>query len=274
MALEFTDFGLSPEEKVATRKKALESYSGIAGEALQDQQAREKGQLLTQAYLTGAKSAQAGQPGAATPMLADVQQKAAEMLPQQAAKMDAANLAGAKMREDIIGSKQQAALVNYETQTDQMKQQLAQQTANRAFELGMNSRQIALANESYLSDYGLRQLYADLEAGRANKEEVWKISSQLAMQAKELEYQIAQEKETLSAQLSADLSERNFDAARARIKRLLAKEKEALTKAAKASSMAAILSGGVELGVLAVSGSPGAAKAAGKITTGAVTAAQ
>jgi hypothetical protein len=272
MALEFTDFGLSPEEKVANRKKALESYAGISGEALKEQQQRERGRLLTEAYVGSAKAMQAGQPQAITPMLSKAEGMAAELLPQQAAKQDAANLAGAKMREDIIGSKQEAAMVTYETQTDQMKQQLAQQTANRAFELGVKSSQLALSQDGHLADVGLRQLYSDLEAGRVNRNEVWELSSKMALEARDMQYKIQEEAARLKGELENDLAERNFTAAKARIKKLLDMQKDALQKAAKASNIASILGGIVELGAVGAGyayGGPAGAAAAAPAAEGA-----
>ena len=248
MALEFSDFGLSPEEQVATRKKALESFANVAGPAQREQQARERGQLLTDAYVAAAQAQKAGKPQDVTGVMAQAQAKAAEMFPGQAAKADELATQGAKYREDIISSKQEAAVKQYEIQTDEMKQQQAQQIANRAFEFNISNQQLALSNDGYLADVGLRRLYEDYEAGRANKEDVFRISSKLQIEAQNMKYQIDQEMQKLKGELELDLANKDYAAAKSRMKKMMEKQKDAMLKAAKASNMAAILSGAFTIG--------------------------
>lgn len=270
MALEFSDFGLSPEEQVASRKKALESFANVAGPAQREQQARERGQLLTEAYVAAGQAARGRQP--ATDVLAQAQSKAAEMFPGQAAKEDALNLQGAKYREDIISSRQEAAVKNYETKTDEMKQQQATQIANRAFELNISNQQLALANDGYLADEGLKRLYQDYEAGRANKEEVFQLSSKLALEAQNMKYQIDQEAAQLKGQLEVDLANNDLAAAKARIKKLLERQKDVMLKAAKANNIASIISGAFTIGgavVGGIYGGPTGAATGASISSGA-----
>lgn len=243
MALEFSDFGLSPEEKVETRKKALESFANVAGPAQKEQQARERGQLLTDAYVAAAQAAKGRKPQDVTALQTQAGAKAAEMFPGQAAKEDALTLQGAKMREDIVASKQQAAVNQYETQTDQMKQQAAQQIANQAFEYGISAQQLALAQDSYLADEGLRRLYEDYEAGRVNVAEIQKISNNMLIEAQKSRNLVEQEMARMRGELDKDLAEGRLDNAKKRMRKMLEMQKDMIEKAAKASNIAGILTG-------------------------------
>jgi hypothetical protein len=270
MALEFSDFGLSPEEQVATRKKALESFANVAGPAQREQQARERGQLLTDAYVAASKAQQEGKPQDVTGVLAQAQAKAAEMFPSQAAKADTLAMQGAKYREDIISSKQDAALTQYEAKTAEMKQAAARQLANQVFEYGISADKLALAQDAYLADEGLKRLYQDYEAGRKSKDEIANLSNALMLDAKKMEYAFMQEKATLDGQLKELLANNDIAAAKALAKKVLAKQKEIMEKAAKAAQTAGIISGMFKLGAVAVAtyyGGPAGGAAASAATS-------
>lgn len=250
MALDFTDFGLSPEEQVANRKAALDSFSNLSGPALKEQQARERGQLLTEAYIGAAQATKAGKPQDVTGVQAKAQAQAAEMLPGQGKTADAMNLEGAKYREDIISSKQNAAITRYETQTAEEKASLAREVANQSYEYGISAEQLALAQDSYLADEGLNRLYKDYEAGRVNKAEVADLSNKLMLQAKNLEYKFQQDAARLKGELQVAISQQNMKAAQALMQEMMARQKEIMEAAAKANAMGNILSGVFKVGAV------------------------
>lgn len=247
MALDFTDFGLSPEEQVANRKAALDSFSNLSGPALREQQARERGQLLTNAYVGAAQATQEGKPQDVTGVQAKAQAQAAELLPEQGKKADAMNLQGANYREDIISSKQNAAMTRYETQTAEEKTALAREVANQSFEYGISAEQLALAQDTYLADEGLKRLYQDYEAGRVNKAEVADLTNKLALQAKNLEYKYQQEAATLQGQLKEAIMNRNIEAAKSLAAKMMARQREIMEAAAKSNAMGSILSGAFKI---------------------------
>jgi hypothetical protein len=268
MALEFSDFGLSPEESVANRKQALESFSNLSGPALQEQQARERGQLLTQAYVNAANATKAGKTEDLSTLAGQAQMEAAKMLPSQGKQADEMNLQGATYREDIIASKQDAAATRYETQTAEEKNNLARQIANQAFEYGISADKLALAQDSYLADEGLKRLYSDYEAGRVNKADVQNLSNNLMMEAKKLEYAYQQEAAKLEWQMKEALANKNLEEARSLMNDLIARRKKVMETTAKANAMGAIMGGVFKIAATAVGtyfGGPagGAAAAAG-----------
>ena len=83
MALEFSDWGLSPEEKVASRKQALTNYADIAYPMEKERQGMEKGQLASDLYQQTAQAAKAGDYRGMSDVLAKAQQQAAGLIPQQ-----------------------------------------------------------------------------------------------------------------------------------------------------------------------------------------------
>jgi len=242
MALEFRDWGLTPEQKVASRKAALDSYTNVAQPMEKERQGMEKGKLASDVYAASAKAAKQGEPQQISDVLAQAQLKAADLIPQQ--QQRAQNLAyqGAMYKEDILGSKQQAAVQNYNRDTEEYKDKMATELAKRSFEMGYNSKELALSMNGALADRGLAMMYQDLQAGRLTTQEIQNMQRQLKYDQQMLTNEIQKELQTLKGNLQTDLANMNIEAAKKRIERLIELQKEAAQKAAKTAMMGTLIS--------------------------------
>jgi len=252
MALEFSDFDLPPEERVKLREKAYESFANIAQPAYQEQIARERGQLAEDVYRQAAQAAAQGQQAKIGGLLGQVAQTTASMLPGQQQKADEMAMQGAQMKEDITTSRQTAAINRYVQNTEDMKTNTARQLANQAFQMGMDSKRLALAQNAYLADEGLRRMYDDLQAGRATQYEVQALTNKLQLEAEKANYALKQEEAKLRGEIDTLLGQMNLDAAKVRYEKLLSLQKDALQKQAKANATGSILAGVFQIAATAV----------------------
>ncbi len=273
MALEFTDFGLSPDERVAQREKALASFTNVAQPAYQKKVGAERGQLISDVEGAVAKQAMQGQVGAASGVMGEAMQRAAQMVPQQGAEQDALNLQGANMQSDIMYSRQGAAVDKYATMTEEMKSQAADYIAKQAFDLGYQAKELALNRDGFIADKAMGQMYSDLQQGRISRQEVFDMQSKFKQQAQDLQQETEKMLTELNNQLKFDLQKGDIAAAKARLIRVTEIQKEAARKAAQASQFGAMLSGvftvaGATAGFVASGGNPIGAIAGAKALEG------
>lgn len=243
MALEFTDWELSPEETVSSRKKALDDYINIAQPMTKSQEAMERGQLASDVYAAAKKAAIAGQPQLGSEALAQAQQQAAELIPKQMQRAQDLGFKGAMAQEDILGSKQTAAVRNYEKNTAEYKDKVASQLAKKAFEMGYNSKMIALSNDAYLADKGLEQMKSDFDAGRITKREITDMSNKLMANVQKMKMDLENSLASLKRDLEIAIANKDINAAKSRMDAVFAKMKSVAENSAKASNMQSIISG-------------------------------
>lgn len=248
MALEFTDFGLSPEDRVAQREQALQSYKSNAIPAMQRKTAAERGNLIADMQSQVAKAAQAGQIGAASGALGEAMQKAAQMTSQQGIEKDAAAMQAAEMGLDISGARRGATADAYNQQTEIMKAQSADYIAKQAFANGYTARELAIHRNGYLADKGLQQMYYDLEQGRLSRDEVFATQAAFQKDALRMQQETQAMLKELDNQLKLDIQAGNIAAAKNRLTAIANMQKEAARKAAEAASLGAMISGGFMIG--------------------------
>lgn len=243
MALEFKDWGLTPEQKVASQKQALGDFTDVAQPATKKQEALERGKLAGDVYSQAAQSAKSGNLQAISPMLAKAQAQAAELIPQQKTRAQDLAYKGAMYKEGILSAKQGAAVGDFERNTQIYKDKAATMLANRAFEQGMSAKELAMSLDGSLSDKGLEQLKSDYEAGRVTKQELTDIGTQLAIQANQMKLQLQEDLAKLRGELERDIATGNVEAAKKRLIEHLDRQKEAAATAAKASNIGSVISG-------------------------------
>jgi hypothetical protein len=260
MALEFSDWGLTPEEKVSSRKQAMDAYSNIAQPMERERQGMEKGKLASDVYSASAKAAREGDSAGISDILSRANLQAAQLIPQQQQREQDLAFQGAQYREDILGSKQEAAVGNYERNTIEYKDKMTDKLAKQAFEMGYQAKELALSTNGMLADRGMAQLYKDLQAGRVTKEEISGMQYQLAARAQQMKAELDRELTAMKGQLELELKSKNFTAAKARMQKIIDKQKEIAKDAAKAGALGGILSGivGIAGGVTAtaITGNP------------------
>lgn len=282
MSLEFSDWGLSPTQKVASRNKALDDYINVAQPTTEKQVGRERGQLAEDTYQQSVQAARGGNAQQGSDILAKAQQQAAEKIPQQGMRQDELNAQGAMMKENILSDKQSAAINLYNRNTAEYKDKTATALANKAFEQGYNAKELAMSTNGYLADRGLEMVKSDYEAGRISAREIRDMQNAQKLRANELRNQIAAELTNLKNELDRDISQINAVEMMNRYKKLLDMQKQALSDAAEANMWGAILSGAAGIaggvtGALMSGGNPiiaaAGAKAGSDITKGAINAA-
>ena len=270
MALEFSDWGLTPEEKVASQKKAMDDYTNVAQPALKQQEALEKGKLAQDVYSQTAQAAKAGTTQTISPIIAKAQAQAAELIPQQKTRAQDLAFKGAQYQEGILGTKQAAAVGDYERNTVIYKDKAAKMLADKAFSQGYSAKELTMSMNGTIADRGFEQAKEDFDAGRISKEEVQAIVNNLASQANQMKQKLQEDLAKLRAELENDLSLRDWAAAQERMKKLFAKQQETSETAAKAGNWGAILSGAFKIGATAVGayfGGPVGAAAANTAAT-------
>jgi len=241
--LEFSDWGLSPTQKVASRSKALDDYINIAQPATEKQEGRERGQLAEDTYQQSVQAARGGNAQQGSEVLAKAQQLAAEKVPEQAVRQDDLNFQGSMQKEAILSAKQEAAVAQYNRNTAEYKDKTATALANKAFEQGYNSKELAMSNNGYLSDKGFEQAAADYEAGRLTAKEIQDMQNALKLRTNDLRNQIAAEMADLKQRLKVDLSKQDLMYMKDRYEKLMQMQKDAIGAAAKGSMWGSILSG-------------------------------
>jgi hypothetical protein len=251
MALEFTDFGLSPDDVVREREKALSSYTNVAGPAFQKKVAAERGNLLSQAEKAVAQAAMKGQASAATGALGEAAIAASGMIPQQGMERDALALQGANMRADIAYARQGAAITKYERETAERKATAANYISKQAFNLGYNAKEISMHRNGYLADKGMEQMYYDYQQGRISKEEIQDLQAKFAKSAQKYEMETKKKLAELDADLKLAIRENDVVRAKSRLMEALRIQKDAARDAAQASQLGAILSGVFKIGAVA-----------------------
>jgi len=256
---DFTDpaeWGITPEQAVKSRKAALSSYQNISEPALKKAQGQQRGQLSRDVYAQTAGAVEAGRPELTSGLLGQAKQKAAEMLPAQGAKADEAALLGAQAQEDIIGSRQARAVGNLARQNEETKQKAADFISRRAFDMGVQAKQLALHQNGYLAQKAMEQIMEDLQLGRENAADVRALQARMAKNAAMSRSELEKEKAQIMGQLELDLANKDLDAAKARINKLMDRMKKAMEAQAKANALQAILSGTLMIGGTLATGSP------------------
>lgn len=243
MALKFQDFGLSADEAVREREKAYDKYINIAQPAYKQKEAAERGELASQVSRSAAQAAQAGRPDQISGLVAEAQAKAAEMLPQQGIEKLQLNSTGAKLKEDIIAGRQRTSLDRYLRDTEEAKDQASTALAKKAFELGIQGKELTLHQNSMIADIGMNQLFKDLQAGRVNEKEIRQLQASVALAAAKYKQQFEAEKAKLQGELEIEVARKNIAGAKARLSRLLELAKKAAKEQARSNNLSAILSG-------------------------------
>lgn len=247
MALEFTDFGLTPDDVVREREKALSSFANVTGPAAQKKIAAERGRLITDMSTKIAKAAREGQAGAMSGALGEAVVGASELLPQQRMERDAVARQGADMRAGVSIARQTAAVNKYDRDTSERKAIAAKHIANQAFNMGYSAKELALHRSGYLADEGLKQMYYDYQQGRLSREEVFDLQAKFMKEAQAYEIETQKKLAELKSELAIALKENDVNRAKTRLLEVFKIQQKAARDAAEASAFGAMLSGAFKI---------------------------
>ena len=251
---------ISPEEKLKYKKQAYKSFGNLQP-ALDNTQQLARQQYGRQATegLIGARSEDISKG------LGKAAAGAAQMIPQQQAEQNALSMQGAGMEQDIIGQKQAGALKNFATKQQTSQDDAARSVANRAFQLGMEAKQLVFHDTAKVTDLAFEQLNKDYQANRTTKQELLKIQNEFRNQAVQLKTEADIELTKAMGEAKLDMMNGNAARAKTRITKALDKQKAAAKAASKASNIGGIVTGALTIagGIVAGVYSGGAAAPAG-----------
>jgi hypothetical protein len=248
---------LTPEERVAARKKVLSDYIDVAqpAQAQQDKAERDslKKGVMAQTSALGAASPQLQGLGSLG-ILTNAANTGAELIPQQNARQDKLNLAGAQQQQGIADAKSTQAVGNVARGLENDTQRMARLVADKAFSEGMEAKKLLFHENAALADYSLEVLAKDFEAGRVSQRELIDLKNQLTQRATQKKYDADAALQTAMEEFKTDLAAGNAERAKTRLLDALKAQEAALKDSIRASSISSILSGGFGiLGTVAIS---------------------
>lgn len=155
---------------------------------------------------------------------------------------------GAQMKEEIEASRQGNKLSQFKKQNEQMEEALSRAITQRAFDLGMSSKELAFHTNAKVSDLGFEKLKKDFEDGMVNRQELNTVKDNLEREAKKLETAVKEMMNELRWQTEEAAKNREFDRLRELTKKIQDMQKKTLEAKARAASIGAIISGATKVG--------------------------
>lgn len=237
---------VSPEERVRSRKQALDQFINVAQPALASQQAYDRQNLKRNVMAKTAQgmggSVGAGQVSALGTM-GQAAEQGTQLLGQQAQQQQTMNVAGAQMQQQIAAAKNAQSVANVQRGLNQTVDNYARIVADRAFQEGLSAKQLIFHTNSQLADYSMEKLKADFEAGRVSKFELQNLLQ--AQQLRLKEKQIAADKAFADymGNFKKDLAAGNAEKAKARLVTYVQAQKDLAKDGVRAQNTASILEG-------------------------------
>lgn len=185
-----------------------------------------------------------------------------QLASQQEAEEDALTFQGAGLKESIIGQRQGAASADFVRKRDKEMKALAEAVTQRAFDLGMSSKELAFHNNALVSDAGFKALERDFQQGRVDRRELLQLMYRQQLQAQQAKQAAERMISEVQGEMQYALKQSDIEAAKERFKLALKLQKKAAEDTAKSSSIAAIISGITTIGggaVGAIFGGPAGA---------------
>lgn len=242
---------VSPEQRVKARKNVFDEYINIAQPAAASQQGYEKQKLkrdvMGQTAQNIGQSIPATQVGALQTQMAGAQ-GGVNLLGQQAQQQQALNVQGAQMQQQIAAAKNQQAVMNVKRGLDKDIDTYTRVVADRAFQEGLQAKQLIFHMNSQLADYAMDKLKQDFEAGRVSKAELEQL---LLAQKKRLAEKKAEADKAMAeyvGKFRTDLAQGNAKKAKARLDAAIQAQKDMGKDAIRAGNIASIITGATEIG--------------------------
>lgn len=257
---------LSPDQRVKQQKVAYDKTLNLVP-AQKQRFAEETGRLRDTAVDEVAKQAkQGGYQGRVSSgqVVGQAAKEVAGLAAQQQSQQDQLTFQGAQQKEDIIATRQQAASSDFMRKAKQQEAALAEVIAQRAFDLGMQSKELVFHNNSVVADAGFQALQRDFEAGRVDRREIQNLARNEAIEAKKLQLYAERMLSKRWGELEILLQKGNISEAKKRLEVALEYQKQAAKRAARASALGGIISGVATIGATAVAG-PAAGAVAGTL---------
>lgn len=234
---------LTPEQTVGQQRKVLDKYKNITP-ADESRRRAEDSSLLDSVTTSTYDQVTGGAPsgGIAQGLGKFAQSRAAASIGQDT-RTDAVNLASANTRESVIGQKQENAVRGRASGIDEKEQALKRAMAQRAFEMGMTGKELALHSDAALADIGFAQMKKDFDEGRVSEGELKAITVEFARRAQAKKQETEKILTQMKQSAAVDIANGNSEAAKNRLRQYYESLKKQAQDAARAANNAAIVSG-------------------------------
>lgn len=244
------EYALSTEERLAERSKALGKYANIAP-AQQKVDDAATGKLFSNVRGLASQAAEAGTPKARMGFSSGLGKAANDLATldvTQAATKDASNLTGAKMEQDTISSRRMENIQAFQRRADQAAFEQGELVAAKAFNMGMDARQLIMHKNAIVADAALAQQAKEYARGRMTAAEVKKITTDLKLKAQEYMDAIDAQMAYMDGEMKYAISTRDLTRLEARIKKIQALQMEAAKTLAAGSNLGTLISGATAIG--------------------------
>lgn len=241
---------LTPAERLKNQESAYASMLNLHP-AQEKKQALERGKVTEGTVIGmvkgfGSDESDSEERGRVKGTLDQGSQMLGEVQAKQQQEQDALNFQGANQRESMIGQRQAAATGDFVRESEAQTRALQEAVAQRAFDMGMSSQELAFHNNALVADTGFEKMKTDFDEGRLNKQELITIKENLTLKAQKRNDRAS---EMLAIRFNeAMLLIQKGDIANAKrvLEIALAAQKKAAEDMARASNFSAIIGGAVQ----------------------------
>lgn len=246
---------VTPEERTQASQPFYQQYKELTGpDYLEDIRRRRQERLKNVARGTAQAIQQGKQPSQFAGIAGQAQAEA-----RQAQVQEEAGEAGQALQAQQMGTQQnlaqrQQAAQNWQSKLAYDQERMAGEIANRAFDMGMDARQLIFAQNEALADKAFNQLYEDFQAGRVTKREISALQRRTKEDATRMKQSADQMLADALGKFNADVAAGNMEAAKMRLNEAIAAQKAAMKRAATASNIAGLFTAAVKIGTSGVFG--------------------
>lgn len=233
---------LTPDESVEQQRRVLDKYKNVsAGDA--SRRRAEDSEMLDNVTSSTYDAVQRGNTSGISSGLAKYAGERAKTTVAQNARADSQNLREANFREGVIAQRQQAALQNQASGLNEREATLKRAISQRAFDMGISSKELSLHSDSTIADIGFEQLKKDYDEGRVTAAELRNLNKQLVLKAQRKKQDAEAFLAKMKKENEVDIAQGNIEKAKQRLTIYYSMQREAAQAAAAAANNAAIVSG-------------------------------
>ncbi len=236
----------TPEQATKERSAVAEEQKMLSGADLAEQRRLERQAMIRN--IANQTIENMGSPNQLITAQTGIQQQAQQIPVQQQQAQGQAALQTMQMEGDIAVDKQKQRAKQYQAAANAGISKLALETARRAFDMGITSKELALHQNAQISDLAFEQMYYDLQQGRITQKEILQLGRNLKADAQQMKQEADIMLRESIKELETYKTGYNAERAKSRLLKAIQLQKDAMERAAKASNAGAILSGVFTIG--------------------------
>jgi hypothetical protein len=179
-------------------------------------------------------------------MFGEGSQALGELQSKQQSEQDSLSFQGANQKESMIGQKQITASTNFARERANQNRALQEVVAQRAFDLGMQSKELSFHNNALVADAGFEALKRDFEGGRVAKREMLTILENQAMRTQKRNDSAEQMLLIRFNEAKVAISKGDIETAKRILKESLDNQRQIANDAARANNISGIVGGATQ----------------------------